>query len=203
MRQNLPHWNYFRILEKDLEQCFQYVDPVESHFSVHSDQFSKLILVACSEIENALRSLSLAIDQKSRVGNLGSYRDTVIHQYPNFWRMKFSLPRYNLSFCPWMSWKTENASPDWWKEGYNKIKHDRVGNPGSATLYAAISSVSALEAVLMHLYRFKYQAARMPFECAPHLIYPAEEGNMGGAEISWSWELPDDPLAVKKRGDGG
>ena len=27
---NLPHWNYFRLLERDLEECFRYVAPAEA-----------------------------------------------------------------------------------------------------------------------------------------------------------------------------
>jgi hypothetical protein len=204
MQQNLPHWNYFRILEKDLEQCFQYVQPTEAHFPVYSDQFAKLILVACSEIENALLALSLAINENSSTRNLGDYRATIVKKYPNFWRMSFSLPRYNLIVKPWSAWQKENTSPDWWKNGYNLIKHDRVGNPCSATLLSAISSVAALEAVLLHLYGFKYRTNMMPSGHSPHLIEPMEEeGGVSGATFSWSWELPDDAYAIQKRTRNG
>lgn len=200
MSQNLPHWNYFRILEKDLEQCFQYVEPIEAHFSVYSDQFAKLILVACSEAENALRALSLTINENAKTRNLGDYRTTIISKYPNFWRMKFSLPRYNLSITPWSAWSEDNTAPTWWKDGYNDIKHDRLGNPNAATLESAINSVAALEAVILHLYSFKYRTTMMPFENSPHLIDPVEEeGDFSGGSISWSWELPDDPCAAQKR----
>lgn len=196
---NLPHWNYFRILEKDLEECFRYIEPSKVHFSVYSDEFAKLILVACSEIENALRELSTSIDKSKICNNLGDYRNVVISKYPYFPMIKICVARYGISVAPWENWATED-SPDWWKNGYNKIKHDRVGNPSAATLERAINSIAALEAVLLYLYKEKHGESSMPSENAPHLMEPIEEGGgASGGYIAWCWELPDDEYAIQKR----
>jgi len=196
---NLPHWNYFRILEKDLEVCFRYIEPSEDHFSVYSDEFAKLILVACSEMENALRELSASIDPSKICNNIGDCENVVISKYPYFSMVKIYVARYGITVTPWENWATDK-SPDWWKDGYNKIKHDRVGNPAAATMKRAINSIAALEAVLLYLYKEKYGESSMPSENAPHLMEPIEEGDgISGDSIVWCWELPDDEYAIKKR----
>lgn len=194
---NLPRWNFFRILERDLEACFRYVEPSNSHLSVYSNEFAKLILVACSEVENALRELSISINAKNNYKHLGDYRDAVLSKYPYFHFIEISVPRYGITVAPWKTWATDN-NPDWWKNGYNKIKHDRAGNPSAATMERALNSIAALESVLLYLYREKYRVSDMPGENAPHLMEPVEEGGPS-AGIFWSWELPDDEHAIQKR----
>lgn len=197
-RSNLPHWNYFRVLEQDLESCFRYVTPVTSHFSVHSDEFGKLILVACSEVENALHSLVKHIDPQAKCNNLGELRSAVLKNFPHFTLAQVEAARYGLIVKPWENW--ESQPPDWWKNGYNKIKHDRAGNPEAATLERALNSVAGLEVVLLYLYRHKHGVGTFPIENSPHLLdLVPEEGGMEGAFIGWSWELPDDAYAIQKR----
>jgi len=41
---DLPHWNYYKLLERDLEGCFRYVHPCDGHFDVYSDEFARIIL---------------------------------------------------------------------------------------------------------------------------------------------------------------
>ncbi|MDH5694538.1 MAG: hypothetical protein OEZ47_15680 [Gammaproteobacteria bacterium] len=69
---------------------------------------------------------------------------------------------------------------------------DRVGNPSAATLIRAINSVSALEAVLLHLFSQKYKVSYMSADSGPILCQPLEDGVMEGGCINWCWELPDE-----------
>ncbi|MEI6135228.1 MAG: hypothetical protein WCP72_09655 [Desulfomonile sp.] len=69
---NLPHWNYYRLLESDLELCFRYVEPVQEHFGVYSDEFAKIIVLASTEIENGLKSLVRSIQSHSKTHQCGN-----------------------------------------------------------------------------------------------------------------------------------
>lgn len=197
-RSNLPHWNYFRVLEQDLESCFRYVAPTKNHFSVHSDEFGKLILVACSEVENALQALVKHLDPQTKCNNLGELKSVILNKFPYFTLAQVEAARYGLTVKPWENW--ESQPPDWWKLGYNKIKHDRAGNPEAATLERALNAVAGLEVVLLYLYRHKYGVGIFPIENSPHMLdVVPEDGGMEGGFIGWSWELPDDEYAVQKR----
>ena len=198
-RHNLPRWNYFRILEQDLESCFRYVEPCEKHYSVYSDEFAKLILVACSEIENALRELADFIDNKAGRNNIKEIKSIVLAKFPYFPLARVSATRYGLTLEPWKDWSTE-IPPDWWTNGYNKIKHDRAGNPEAGTLLRSLNAMAALEVVLLYLYRHKYKVAAFSIGNSPHLLEIVEhEGEYEEASIAWSWELPDDEHAIQKR----
>jgi hypothetical protein len=188
-KNNLPHWNYFRVIEQDLEACFRYVAPTPVHYSVHSDEFGKIILVACSEIENALQALASDIDPTAKLNNICDFSNVILSKFPRFVLAKVEAARYSLVVEPWKNWNS--AAPDWWKNGYNKIKHDRAGNPEAATFERALNAVAALEIVLLYLYQHKYQVNTFPIRNCPHMLEPVpEEGGIEGAFIGWNWELP-------------
>lgn len=199
---NPPHLRYYRLLERDLEECFRYVEPCSAHFDVYSDEFARIILMACSEIENALKLFAFWAKIRdpatpTDVTNICKLYGVVTHKYPKFCNMKISMPRYSLQLQPWKEWST-SAAPDWWSNGYNKIKHDRMSNPGAASLRRAINAVAALQAVLLHYYRLDALDGEVGIADSgiPELLTPWEEAHendsMEGASTVWMWSLPDD-----------
>lgn len=190
---NLPHWNYFKLLERDLEECFTYVQPCEQHFDVYSDHFARIILMASSEIENCLNAFAAAADCAPRPSRIGGHYTCVTSKFPHFCNTKLVLPRYATELTPWDGW-CEASGPDWWSLGYNKIKHDREGHPNAPTMLRAMNSVGALLALLLHFYRLVHGGdCGMPLEIGPKLMIPWEKDNdFLGVTISWHWELPDE-----------
>jgi hypothetical protein len=187
---SLPHWNYFRLLERDLEQCFQFVAPSPDHYVVHSDRFAQIILLACAEIENVMRAFSVAAGCVPVPSGIGAYQQCVLSKYSAFRAMKVSLPRFSLVVHPWANW-TPTEAPDWWTFGYNKIKHDRMGHPGAPSMHRAISSVAALLVILLHYYTLLHgDQCAMPFDMAPTVFDPVDEQSSGQGGIFWSWRLP-------------
>lgn len=189
---NLPHWNYYRLLEKDLEDCFKFVEPCEKHYGVYSDQFARIILMASTEIENVLNSFSTWSQYKPAPKNITSHYSCVTAKFPLFCEMDVYMPRYSIGMKPWDGWSS-NTGPDWWSAGYNKIKHDRINYPDAPTMLRAIKSVGSLLVLLLHFYRLKHPNSYMSTEISPHLIQPwNKEGEDRGAYILWNWELPDE-----------
>jgi hypothetical protein len=188
---DLPHWNYFRLLERDLEDAFRYVQPCEAHFSVYSDHFAQIILMACTEIENCLAAFAHEVNYTPIPRNIGQFHNCITSKFPRFGETKMLLSRYSLSVTPWSNWSADTP-PDWWKMGYNKIKHDRIGHPDAASLRRAIEAVGALGGLLYHYYRVKFgPQSLMPAELAPHL-FQLDESHAGEqpAGIFQYWVLP-------------
>lgn len=186
------------MVEKDLESCFRYVEPNASHFGVYSDEFGKIILVACSETENALQALVKHIEPNASCGNINELREAVLRKFPHLCLARVDAPRYGLSVLPWENRNQE--SPDWWKNGYNKIKHDRVGNPDAATFERALKAVAGLEVVLLYLYRHKLSIGCLSSENCPHMLeLVPEESDLIESLVGWTWELPDDNVAIQRR----
>ena len=192
MLHDIPHWKYFRLLERDLEESFRYVSPVPEHFNVHSEYFARVIVMACVEIENCLRSFSSKVPGGGTPQAISQFQAVVTGQYPQFTSMKIDMPRFSVqSLEPWAGWST-NTAPDWWTNGYNKIKHDRVGHPAAPTLHRAISSVAALLVILLHFYRLEYGRIEVSSIIAPTLLLPQEPENDGiySGSTGWDWKLP-------------
>lgn len=122
LHHDLPHWNYYRLLERDLEDCFRYVFPKQEHFNVYSDEFARIILMASTEIENVFNSFSFwAQCNLPERKTILSYHGCVVASYPRFCEMELIMPHYSIGFKPWDGWSATSA-PDWWSMGYNKIK---------------------------------------------------------------------------------
>lgn len=191
MKSQAPRWNYFRLLEKDLEESFRFVQPCVQHFDVYSEHFARVILIACTEIENCVEAMAANAKYASALKDIDGYNQFLGSQYPNFTQSKVDLPWYGLTFDPWLNW-TVGSAPDWWKNGYNKIKHDRENFPDAPTLRRAIESVAALFVLLLHYYRTLNGAGyAMPLQTQPSLFVLNEKaGDWQGGYVGWSWKLP-------------
>jgi len=194
---NFPHWHYYLNLEKDLTECLRYVEPVEQQFDVYSDEFARIILLAASGFENSLKELIEVIGKNSK-GNLQTLREPLISEFPSLVEMEFYVPRCDIVLKPLGDWESgKEKNPDWWKNGYVKIKHDKTRNPESASLRRAFDSVAALQLMLLYLYKKKYNDPVLPITLAPNLIQPRDISTSSYWDtgiITWEWRLPDYPV---------
>jgi hypothetical protein len=191
---NPPHMSYYRLLERDLDACFRFIEPVKDHLEVYSDEFSRLILCASAEIENALKAFASSCGVSPIPANIFEFLPVVTARFPRFTTMELFVPRCSYIFSPWAGW-TKNTAPEWWSQGYNKIKHDRLNYPKSATLQRAIESIGALQVVLLHLYRVTDPEGWIADRSIPEFIVPYERHSpTPGASSLWRCELPDDEV---------
>ena len=188
---DLPRWRYFLLLERDLEECYRFVAPLPEHFSVHSDRFAQIILLACTEVENALAAIASHLEPDRQVGGIGALQRIVCTKFPFLVRSNVVLPQYSLELRPWEHWSAESP-PDWWTNGYNKIKHDRLSHFAAPTLYRATASVAGLLVVLLHLYSCMHgERCSLPMRLAPAVMDLAPQGGLvDQSGIFWYWDLP-------------
>lgn len=184
---DLPHWNYFRLLERDLEGCFAYAAPCAQNFHTRSDRFAQIVLLSCAEIENALAGFAAALSVP-RPKSINAFQPVVVSRYPKFNSSSVRMPRFALAFEPWMGWDGPSSkAPDWWTNGYNKLKHDRISHPGAGSMINAILSVAALEVLLLHAYTHSFPDWEMPVGLEPTLLEVVEEDRTGMQDMAWSW----------------
>jgi len=189
---NPPHWNYYELLERDLQACFRFVEPVECHHEVYSIEFARIILAAATEIENAFRGFAHTISYTPEPSSIGAYAACVTSRFPRFADMQILMRKYSIVLTPWEGF-TVSTPPDWWTYGYNKIKHDRLQFPGAPTLIRAINAVAALQVLLLHYYRVKYPGGLLAFDPVTLLMIPLERNDpLQGVDSMWGWTLPDE-----------
>ncbi|PQJ36776.1 hypothetical protein BSZ35_00025 [Salinibacter sp. 10B] len=189
------HWRYFQALEEDLQECTRYVHFTRENFDTYSTEFARLLLSTASEFDTIAKCLCREIRPECNVGSrIGEYRDVITSEYPRFPELEIHLPRYDLSFKPWLEWEN-NRNPEWW-EAYNAVKHERNQHFDEATLGSSLSALSGLLAGLM--YWFRETGKKIASDQAPKLYRPEQYDIIAGPDKYWNYDLPGDPERRKK-----
>ena len=154
----LNHWRYFLSLEKDVVRLKDYIEIHVDNFNTYSFELSKILQLACSEIDSVCRTLCKTIDsdtdyfdQSVYSGNIRQYRDMILSKHNQMTEAIVSVPGLDNDIVPWKDWKTMN-SPEWW-QGYNEVKHYRHSHFQKANLKNVLYAMAALEIIILYLYR--------------------------------------------------
>jgi hypothetical protein len=141
-------WLLFLSLERDLENTLDYVPIDQDHYGVYSIAYLKLLLVACSAVEQLGKKLcGLPLEDKSiRAEDIAKE----LVKIQRFSEMRCDIPRYGVSFLPWEPIAT-NKTPPWWVD-YNNSKHASVR---SAKQENVLDSLAALFCLNLAYYKEK------------------------------------------------
>lgn len=150
---NTKLWEYYLNIEADLAACGRFVEFVEDNYQTYSNEFARIIVIACAEIDAILGQLCHELTHERKVTTIRQYYPIVVDRFPKFTVRGLNIVRHKLSFHPWREWTSSN-SPAWWL-AYNKIKHKRYAHFEKANLGNALNAVGALFLVILHdhLYR--------------------------------------------------
>lgn len=134
----------FMIIQKDLLNLFEYIEPCEQNLQTISFRTHELLMRTCIEIEaNFTAILRENIYSKKGNLNIGDYE--IINKSHRLSAYKFSLPVWKGDKkirSPFKDW--ENGKPLKWYQAYNKSKHDRHENFDKATLDNLLDAVGGL-----------------------------------------------------------
>lgn len=145
------YWSYYMSVEKMLKNTSQYVSPSKLNENTYSDEFMKIILLSCSEIDSLLKVLckhkNVNIDDKKY--NMSVYAKVLL-QYEMIKEMAYSpehttsINEKSIIMFPFkeLSEKETYGGLSWWKD-YQKLKHNRLENAERGTLKNAVAAISA------------------------------------------------------------
>lgn len=135
------HWDYFLLLEKDLIEIFDYVEPESSNFSTFGPNILKLFLSVCSEIDAVFKDLEKVVDPDCEAlrgsrPNIDDHCKFVCEKVrARFNGAEVGYSGSSIKCEPWRSWFEDPPSegeesdrgrnPQWWR-AYNKVKHNRA-----------------------------------------------------------------------------
>lgn len=152
------YWSYYISIEKMLINTIQYVAPSKENKNTYSDEFTKIILLSCSEIDSIFKLLcklnDLDIDGKKY--NM-SYYAKLLEKNRHIKSETYGsgyVTTVNESFLAVTPFENINSKLrygglEWW-ENYQCLKHDRMKNAKKGNLNTAISSLAA-HYILMRL----------------------------------------------------
>jgi hypothetical protein len=186
----LPHWEYFLSIESDLARCTRFVEFVPENYDSYSVEFARIIMASASEFDTLAKSFCKLIEPTKKPKSINKYQPIIILKYPRFVEYEIEIPRYKLKFKPWENWSSTDA-PDWWTNGYNKIKHNRTSYFKNANLKNALLSTTGLMVGILYFYKEKYgEAPTMSLSQSPTLLEPKNYDPSDNAEIGFSYNFP-------------
>lgn len=138
----------FLLLQKDILELFDYIEPSDVNLKTHSHRIHELLLRTCVEIEANCKAILRENDySKSGNWNMDDYKKIEQSHYLSQYKIK--VPNWLGSqsirspFLPWSS-----LSPLTWYQAYNRTKHDRHINFHEANFESLIDAISALSAII-------------------------------------------------------
>ncbi len=137
-----------------MEVVSRYIEFCEPNFTVFSIELANLLFAAASEVDVVAKLLCELVAPEAPRGNMNEYKAALLPQIPNLPHTEVFVPRYGLSFKPWLKWDSGEENPIWWRS-YNKVKHERDAHFNQATLKNCLNALGALLIVSYHYYSRK------------------------------------------------
>jgi hypothetical protein len=145
-----PHWQYYKSIIGDIEVVSRYVEISTDNYSTYSIELTRLLLSAGSEIDVVAKLLCKLADPEAAPDNINKYREILTHKFPGLPEVEVAIPKYLISFKPWLDW-LENKTPKWW-DCYNKVKHERSQHFREADLENVLLATAGLCVLVSYLY---------------------------------------------------
>lgn len=140
-------WNYYLSLETDLANTSRYIEPLGQE-DVHSFEFAKLLILACTEVESVFKLICQSIEGYENAGNIGQYKEAILKKYPKITESSVSIARLGRQIRPFEEWGPEKLA--WW-DAYQKVKHNRWNSFELATYMNATYAISALYVAIFYV----------------------------------------------------
>lgn len=142
-------WNYYLTLEGDITNTSRFIEP-SGQENVHSFEFAKILILACTELESVFKLLCLEITGKQPEGTIGKYKETILGRYPRIVDAVVSVKRWGRTIAPFQGWDIGKLS--WWN-AYQEVKHNRGEYFSGASYNNAVYALSALYISILYLAR--------------------------------------------------
>lgn len=190
------HWDYFILLEDDVNRILRYLEPVEKNFNAFGSELVKAYLSICSEIDVAFKDFDQLVRSNESVGwrkvkDIAGSRKMVYsrfsEQFQNCW---VAIMGSEIVINPWSAWWSDNGlqsdkNPCWWIS-YNDVKHHRLECYSEACLGNVLHALSGLFVLLSCIYRYEFEKNKdsaPSYLEAPSRLYFSKRGiEIGSSE---------------------
>ena len=183
------HWDYFILLEEDVNRIFHYIEPVEENFNAFGPELAKVYLSICSEIDVAFKDLDRLVSSYEDVGwdvvnNIYTSRKMIYSRFADQFRNSWiAIDGSEVVINPWSRWwandgEESNDNPEWWIS-YNDVKHHRLECYSKANLGNVLQSLPGLFVLLSCVYRYEFGKDRETVPCylqSPRRLYFSKQG---------------------------
>lgn len=143
----------FLLIQKDLRELFDYIEPSDQNMSCYSYRIHELLLRACIEVEANCKAILLE-NGYQKTGDLRMSDYVKIEQSHRLSEYEVRIPAW--SGCmgarrPFELWKSDHRLN--WYQAYNATKHDRHAEFTKATFEAMLDAVCGCLVILSAQFR--------------------------------------------------
>ncbi|WP_243317293.1 hypothetical protein [Geothrix paludis] len=149
----------FALLEKDLLNLFDYIEPADENLATHSMQLHALLLRACNEFEANAKAILRANNYLRAVQdktNITDYHKIESSSRLSEYTIKLPIWKGRFStFSPFQNWKHNHSLT--WYQSYNNVKHNRSINFLNANLENTLLAIGGVFVILFsqfHIFAF-------------------------------------------------
>lgn len=139
-------WYYYLIIEKDMNETSQFIEPFNQE-NTYSFAFYKIIILSCTEIETIFKIITKSISGDEN-GKISEYKSYILSKYPKIVNSKVFVERWGKTIEPFNQWNSGRL--EWW-DAYSCLKHNRKNDFKKATYKNAVFCLSALYILILYL----------------------------------------------------
>ncbi|WP_192484740.1 MULTISPECIES: hypothetical protein [Cysteiniphilum] len=175
----LHYWNYFLVLEADVDYLAKYVEICSDNYQTYSIEILRLITSFVGEVETLLKLLEKRHSQKCK--NIHEHIKFLQKYCAGISEFVVKIPRFSIeSLTPWQvinqEYDFDKKTPSWWDVN-NQIKHRRHTNYQNANLFRLLESMAALYAC--NIFYYRDQALSGSLLPSPKLCRPTQKNYNG------------------------
>ena len=145
----------FALLEKDLQELFDYIEPTDNNKIVYSHRIYEMFLRACTEFESNAKFI---LKNNNYIKDDNSYNIIDYYKLNTAMKLNDYLIKINIwegdnnIIAPFKEWSFGHSLE--WYQDYNSVKHDRNTNFHLANLSNLVKAISAVRIILYAQYDF-------------------------------------------------
>lgn len=139
----------YLIIQKDLVELFDYIEPADANLQCFSYRINELILRSCIEIEANCKAILIENGYRKDPNKFNMVDFQKIEESHRLSSYKVKLPYWfgkKKLRRPFLHWK--NKEPLNWYQAHNATKHDRHSNFPSANLDNLLDAICGLVTLL-------------------------------------------------------
>ena len=139
----------FELIQKDLLELFDYVEPADRNRDCHSLRIVELLLRTCVEVEANCKAIlrENAYGRKKNNWTMEDYKKLNRTHRLSSYQVKFPVWHGAQNVCtPFLAWSSGKGSD--WYNAYNQTKHDRHAQFEQANFGNLLDAVAGLVALI-------------------------------------------------------
>lgn len=149
-----------------LRELFSFVEPHSNNSATHGMQQRELLMLACTEVESAWKSILKAngISKKNDRWTTSDFARLIAPMRIAEWTVSISAHQGFGAFAPFGSWTKDQPTQSLpWYDAYNAVKHDRENAIEHATFANVVHAMGALFVMTVAQFGIRHLETESPF----------------------------------------